>query len=283
MRLLFLNLAVFCALTLFAQEPQTNEQVTEPQTVLLEEQTETTVVLAEKKQSDNGFLSHLSIAFRASTMGGGLQVATPINDYFKLRAGIDYFNLKPSSSWSIGLEDDSNGSFEKAFGYIPDYKMKGKVNFTNGNVLVDFHPTKGIFHLTAGVFIGTNKLKAEGFLADMDGNPAELKAGVTEWPNIDFDGHRLTLNDANLDAELQLGKVIKPYFGLGLGRAIANKRVSFKFELGVIYQGKYSLKQNGKTVDVVKEASENFEDIDTYTNILKWWPMMNFQLSYKIF
>ncbi len=51
----------------------------------------------------------------------------------------------------------------------------------------------------------------------------------------------------------------------------------------MIYQGKYSLKQDGKKVTVVDDAAENFEDIDTYTNLLKWWPMMNFQLSYRIF
>ncbi|GAB6121435.1 hypothetical protein JCM30204_25840 [Dysgonomonas termitidis] len=236
---------------------------------------------AEKK-SDKQFLSHLSIALRASTMGIGLQAATPINDYLNLRAGIDFVGFK-TSTFDIGL-DDTDGMFEEAFGYTPDYKMKGELNFTNGNVLVDFHPTKGIFHLTAGVFIGANKLKAKGFLVNPNtGERATLKPGVSEWPYVDFDGHRLTLDDANLDATLQLGKIIKPYFGLGVGRAIANKRVAFKFELGMIYQGNYSLKQNGKKLDVVNNASESFEDIDDYTKWLKWWPMLNFQLSYKIF
>jgi hypothetical protein len=275
MRPLLLTIIALCVLHLHAQET--------PVTPLAD-----SIAMAPaphemiKKKSDNGFLSHLSVGLRASTMGIGLQAATPINDYFKLRAGIDFIGFK-TSTFDIEL-DDSDRIFEEAFGYMPNYKMKGELNFTNGNVLVDFHPTKGIFHLTAGVFIGANKLKANGFLANPDtGEPATLRPEVSEWPDVDFDGHRLTLDDANLDATLQLGKTIKPYFGLGLGRAIANKRVAFKFELGMIYQGDYSLKQNGKKLDVVSNASESFEDIDTYTQWLKWWPMLNFQLSYKIF
>lgn len=230
---------------------------------------------------EGGPLSHLNVALRASTMGLGLEAATPLNSYLKLRAGINFMGFK-SSAFDISLDDPDN-MLSNAFGELPDYKMKGELNFTNGHILVDFHPVKkGIFHITAGAFIGKNQLKAKGFLAGADGNPVQLKEGM-DWPSIDFDGHKLELNDANLDATLQLGNVIKPYFGLGLGRAISKSRVSFKFELGMIYQGDYSLKQNGKKLDVIESASENFEDIDTYTKWLKWWPMLNFQLTYRIF
>lgn len=281
MKHFILTLFLLSTLTLFSQEQETKEVspaipvLLESQAVLPEES-----VQVDKSSRENGFLSHLSVGLRASTMGIGLEAATPLNDLFKLRAGINFMGYT-SNSFDIGLEDP-NGAFNEAFGYIPDYSMKGKLNFTNGHALVDFHPTKGIFHLTAGFFVGKNQLKAEGFLADYDGNPAVLKDGQT-WPTLDFDGHQLKTDNGRLDATLQLGNVIKPYFGLGLGRAIANKRVAFKFELGMIYQGKYSIKQNGKKVDVIDNAVENFEDIDTYTNLLKWWPMLNFQLTYKIF
>lgn len=280
MRLLLLIIIALCVLPLCAQETITLSS--SPVLLMADSVAAIPVAGTTEKKSDKQFLSHLSIALRASTMGIGLQAATPINDYFKLRAGIDFVGFK-TSTFDIGL-DDPDGMFKEAFGYTPDYKMKGELNFTNGNILVDFHPTKGIFHLTAGVFIGANKLKASGFLANPNtGERATLKPGVSEWPYVDFDGHRLTLDDANLDAILQLGKIIKPYFGLGVGRAIANKRVAFKFELGMIYQGDYSLEQNGKKLDVESNASESFEDIDDYTKWLKWWPMLNFQLSYKIF
>ena len=274
-----LLLTALCVLSLHAQQPVGNS---EPILVTEELSDPVSVEVTEQEKSSETFLSHLSVGLRSSTLGIGLQAATPINDYFNLRAGIDFAGFK-TSTFDIGLED-TNGEFDRAFGYTPDYSMKGELNFTNGNILVDYHPTKGVFHLTAGLFIGTNKLKAKGFLADYDGNPAQLKDGETQWPVVDFDGHQLSLDDANLNADLQLGGVIKPYFGLGVGRAVSkNNRLTFKFELGMIYQGNYSLKQNGKKVNVVDNAAENFEDIDTYTRWLKWWPMLNFQLSYRIF
>lgn len=279
MKLKHLSLAFFslCVLPLFSQESVTE---TVDQTATVAEKI--TIVDSEQK-SDNAPFSHLSVGIRASTVGGGIEVATPLNDRFVLRGGLSYFNLKTGQT-TIDLEDTDDHVFEQAFGYTPDYKMKGDLKFVNGHVLVDLYPTKGVFHVTAGVFLGTNKISAKGFLANPNtGEEAHLKNGVSEWPNIDFDGHQLTMKDANLNADLQLGKAIKPYLGIGIGRAIANKRVAFKFELGAIYQGKYSLKQNGKEVQVVNNGNENFEDIDTYTQWLKWWPMLNFQLTYKIF
>ncbi|WP_108821969.1 hypothetical protein [Dysgonomonas sp. Marseille-P4361] len=283
MKRFFLTLFLLNSLYLFSQEAQ---MVNISQETNLEEVSSDLKLDEDRKQNDDEFyeggpLSHINVSLRLSTMGVGLEAATPINSFLKLRAGINYMGFK-SGTFDISL-DDPNGDLSQAFGEIPDYKMKGELNFTNGHVLVDFHPVKkGIFHITAGAFIGKNQLKAKGFLANMDGSPVQLQDGQS-WPSIEFDGHKLELDDANLDATLQLGNVIKPYFGLGLGRAISKSRVSFKFELGMIYQGKYSIKQNGKKLDVLENATENFEDIDTYTQWLKWWPMLNFQLTYRIF
>ena len=121
-------------------------------------------------------------------------------------------------------------------------------------------------------------------MVDDSGNPVSLKQGETIWPSLVFDSHELNLNNDRLDADVQLGGFIKPYLGAGVGRAISkNNRLTFKFELGVLYQGAYSLKQNGHKVELNKDNTENFDEIDSYTKWLKWWPMMNFQLSYRIF
>lgn len=278
MKNLLLAIFAVCAFPIYAQEAV--PVLTPVDSVNTVTTTEPISVVKQTTEEDH-FLSHLSVAVRVSTLGFGLQAATPINDRFKLRAGLDFFSLSPGS-WDISL-DDPDGLFDQAFGYTPDYSTKGKIQFINGNVLVDYHPTKGLFHLTAGFFVGSNKISAKGQLVDPNGNTAQLKEGVTEWPHIDFDGHRLTLNDANLNADLRLGGIIKPYFGLGVGRAIAKNRVAFKFELGMIYQGNYALKQNGKKLPEIENAIDNFEDIDTYKKWLRWWPMLNFQLSYRIF
>lgn len=234
----------------------------------------------DKPYYEGGLLSHLNVALRASTMGLGIEAATPLNSYLKLRAGINYLGFK-SNDYSISLDDEHLN--EAVVGGQADYLMNGKVNFTNGHLLVDFHPVKkGIFHLTVGAFVGTNRLTAKGLIVDANENEAVLKPGYS-WPQLDFDGHSLDIKDGRMDATLQLGKTIKPYAGFGLGRSISRSRVSFKFEMGVIYQGDYILKQNGKKVDLSTSESESFSDIDDYTKWLKWWPMLNFQLTYRIF
>ncbi len=226
-------------------------------------------------------LSHLNVSLGVSTLGVGIEAATPINSYLKLRAGINHMSYT-SKTFDISLEDNDD-LLQQAIGYVPDYRMKGKLNFTNGHVLVDFHPVKkGIFHLTAGFYVGQNQIKASGFLADENGDRSTLLSGY-DWPTIEFDGHQLDINNGELDATLTLGKTIKPYVGLGFGRAISKSRVSFKFEMGAIYQGDYTLKQGGQNIDFIESEIENFTDIDTYTKWLKWWPMLNFQLTYKIF
>jgi len=268
---IFLCMPAICA--------QTTDSITSIEIVDL--QTTPTEEVKEKQFYEGGPLSHLNVSVGVSTLGLGLEAATPLNSYFKLRAGINYMGYT-TKDFDISL-DDGNDYLTQAIGYVPDYRMKGKLNFTNGHVLVDFHPVKkGIFHLTTGFYIGANKLKANGYLIDNNGDRASLIPGE-DWPILDFDGYELNIDNGDLNAELTLGQTIKPYVGLGFGRAISKSRVSFKFEMGAMYQGDYTLKQNGKEVELIETDFGNFEDIDDYKKILRWWPMLNFQLTYRIF
>lgn len=229
--------------------------------------------------------SHLGVAVGTSTLGLGIEAATPIHKNFTLRGGINFMGYT-SGSFTIDLDDDDRGSLKKAYGYVPEYEVKGKLSFVNGNVLVDWHPMRnGIFHFTTGFYIGSNKIKADGYLANpQTGERATLLAGQTP-PTIQFEDYELKVKeDASMNADLTLGKAIKPYFGLGLGKSITKSRVGFKFELGALYQGKYSLKQNGEKLEI-NDNSQNssMSDVDKYTKWLKWWPMLNFQLTYRIF
>ncbi|MCC9042389.1 hypothetical protein LNQ81_06735 [Myroides sp. M-43] len=230
---------------------------------------------------DGVFLSHLNVAAGVSTLGFTIEAATPLSERLKLRAGIDVFNFN-TKQYDFDI-DDTEGTLHEAFGFTPTYESKGSLNAVHGHALVDFYPFKGgILHLTAGAYIGSNKLKAKGILTDGNGTLVELKPGY-EWPTIDFDGKELDINHGRLDAELTLGQTIKPYIGIGLGRAVSKKRLGVKFEIGVMYQGDYTLKQNGKTVATTTDINASIEDADKVTKWLKWWPMVNLQLNYRIF
>ncbi|MDR3268531.1 MAG: hypothetical protein LBT83_05645 [Tannerella sp.] len=229
--------------------------------------------------------SRLNIALRAATTGFGLEVATPLNNHFNARAGVDYFGYQ-SRYYDILIKDNANQDLYDAFGYVPDYHAKGKLNLFHGRLLADYHPA-GIFHLTAGLYLGDFKAHVNGYLADRNNvnQPAKLKDDAHEWPTIDFDGHQIDLTDGRANLDLQLGNFVKPYFGLGVGRAVTKRKVGFKFELGVLYLGDYSLSQNGEKINLSGGSSDVKEvaDVHEYLQMLQWYPMLSIQLSYRLF
>ncbi|MDH6306175.1 hypothetical protein M2459_002889 [Parabacteroides sp. PF5-5] len=227
--------------------------------------------------------SKLDASLRFSTMGLGLEAITPLSPNFRARAGVDYLGFN-TSHYNISLEDNG-GYLNKAFGYTPDYRAKFGLSMFHGHLLVDYHPMPtGIFYITAGVYAGSNKIDLDGFLSNPENdNMAVLLPGM-EWPELDLDGHKIDVTNGYVeDLELKLGGAIKPYLGFGLGRTFGKSKFGYKVELGVLYQGDYSVKQSGVKIDEDSTGLNDFEDIDKYTKWLKWWPMVNFQLTYNIF
>jgi hypothetical protein len=108
-----------------------------------------------------------------------------------------------------------------------------------------------------------------------------------ENPELQFEDTDIVItpnDDGSFYGKLDMGNAIKPYFGIGLGRTIPRNRVGFKFELGMVYQGKYvlsspNLKDGGK--NFVSEMTDEL-DLPVSESILNWWPMMNFSLTYRI-
>jgi len=228
--------------------------------------------------------SRLNVALRVATTGIGLEAATPLSNHFNARLGVDYFGYK-SRYYDILIKDKQNDLYD-AFGYVPDYHAKGTLGLLHGRLLADYHPGGGIFHLTAGVYVGNFNANVNGYLADRDNvnQPAKLKDGY-EWPSIDFDGQKIDLTNGYADLDLTLGNAVKPYIGLGLGRAVTRRNVGFKVELGVLYLGDYTLRQNGKKLNISGGSADVSEvaDVHEYLQALQWYPMLSFQLSYRLF
>ena len=225
----------------------------------------------------------MSLGVKASTMGYGIEVATPLHNLLILRLGASMTN-----GIKIGEQDfvfyDNDGEFMESFGYVPNMIVKPGINFTHGSLLLDFHPA-GIFHLTLGAFAGKSQLRVDGHLVDRNGQPSVLQDGVTTWPSLKAGDQRIDLTDGQASVDLLLGNNFKPYLGLGLGRAVSkNSRLSFKFELGLLYQGRYTLRQNGIIFDLAATEEPDLEEVhDFLVKYGVFWPMLNFQLSYRIF
>lgn len=87
--------------------------------------------------------------------------------------------------------------------------------------------------------------------------------------------------DGRVEAALKTNAV-KPYVGIGFGRSVAHSRVGFKFELGAMFHG--NPKIEATTGKIVEEAID--QDLSRFNKFLKnfkAYPVLNFQLSYRIF
>jgi hypothetical protein len=233
---------------------------------------------------------HWAIGIEGGTNGVGITAATALSSNFKLRAGVDFLGY----TYTGDIDLDLKGYLPDLSGYseyynVDDISLTGtftdaKLNFTNFKAIVDYYPmANGIFSISAGLYFGKNTISAS---AKID-NYQALTNQYNLPPVFDFEG--LTVKpdaDGSFDAKVQLGNAIKPYFGIGLGRTIANSRVGFKFDLGIIYQGDYKFKskniisENNRLDDI---ANNYLSDSDVPTGLLKLWPVINFGLSYRIF
>jgi hypothetical protein len=180
---------------------------------------------------------------------------------------------------------DKNGEFNDSFGYVPMLRIKPDLNFTHGNLLLDLH-LGGSFHITGGAFLGKSQLLIDGRLVNSKNNNENsiLLPGKT-WPVIEVGDQEIELTDGQANnIDILLGNTLKPYLGLGFGRAVPKKRLSLKFELGVVFQKGYSLRQDGIVFDLGTSDEQEVKDIHNIVmKYAKVWPMVNLQLSYRIF
>jgi hypothetical protein len=237
-------------------------------------------------QKDFKAFENLGIGIKASpTLGYGLEAATGLNNNIILRLGVNMTKGINFGKYNVGLGFDEDYIIE-CFGYEPEFRAKPLLNFMHGNLLLDIHPG-GVFCFTIGAFAGITKFGVDGYLVDSHNRKAELLPGQS-WPSLDIGDQTINMPDGRASADFRLGNSIKPYAGIGVGRAVAkNKRLAFKFEMGVLYQGNsYSLKQNGRLIDLSASKEEELLDLHellTESWYVRFWPQISFQLSYRLF
>lgn len=237
----------------------------------------------EKKKSyfTKNLFEHFSIALGASTFGPGIELATSFSRNIEFRAGFNIIDY--SANYTVGLRDDKIK--DAVVGkYNPDYKFKATANFYNGHALFDLYPMRGgVFHITAGLYIGESKLKADGRLVNPEtGADTKLDSRYPQWPDANFADYQVAIDrEAKLVGEAKLGNWLKPYVGIGFGRSIPKKNLGIKFELGAMYQGDFVLKQNGNELSKNKSKDDSFADNKDYIKWLKWYPIVNLQLVYR--
>jgi hypothetical protein len=249
---------------------------------------------------------HFSLGIElASTTGVGLELATSLNPHFALRGGISMFpfayHVDPVK---IPMEDKLKNRMTTAMSNpvtsaallqagLPtrfedvnrDMDITASLGLVNAKLLIDFYPSKkSSFHLTGGLYIGKEKLlNVEGKMEQMTQILGVIeKNGTNLWSDIyaNTDEYQLMAKDlTDINAALAIATV-KPYLGLGFGRAVPKRRVGVSFDIGAFYMG--APKAKSDNVNVQKMVEYELKDVSDLLKYLSWYPTMSLKINIKI-
>ena len=123
---------------------------------------------------EHNIFQHLDASVTLGSTGVGIDVSSPMGDFFQLRGGISVmpkFDYKMNFEVQVGEYDDLDnfnrlaGALESLTGYKVDKSvdMIGNPTWWNAHLLVDVFPFKNKhWHFTAGVYLGSSKV-AKGY------------------------------------------------------------------------------------------------------------------------
>ena len=226
-----------------------------------------------------GYFNSMSIGANIGSTGWGIDIATPIGQYFALRAG---FTIMPNYTYT----DDVDINIDYSSSYYPDgtipssIEVEGGIGRKSGEILLNIYPFKrSSFFLTGGAVFGGDKIiKIKGHsdeLANLQAQGEDLGIEIGDYViPVDQNG--------NVSGGIKASS-FRPYVGLGFGRIVPkNKRVGFLFELGVQFHGTPEVYTDyGNLGDILQEGEEN--DFTKITNELIVYPVVRFRLCGKFF
>jgi len=227
--------------------------------------------------------TEFSIGIDGGTYGFGAWGATNLSENFVLKVGFNYFGFGlPESNAKMDGHVQTTGErvrdMDVSFG-------RPLLRAPHGKLMVEWHPVAdGIFSLAFGTYLGIFDFVADGLVADYQ------NAVVQHGGDIAFSTMGVNLQpraDGSFDGRLRMGNAVKPYFGIGLGRSIPKNRIGFKFDLGIAYQGRLKFISDQATIADIGDAIDAQEIPDglgimtTIANYARFWPVLNFSLSYK--
>lgn len=240
------------------------------------------------QKAERHLFSNLALSAGVSTTGTRIDLATPINDRFSLRGGFSFLSFDAD----VDIKPSSTTEYRKYIKYMPEIAVNGKISTAHTHILVDFTPAKqGIFHITAGLFFGSTEFVANGLLVNPQTRKSVMKdlrdAGYTDTNMPEFTLEEKYVmrpnNDGGIDAKINLGNTVKPYFGIGFGRSVPKRRVGIKFDWGILYQGKPHISSpnliKGNLNDYIKDSA----DLKDYERYFSFWPVLNIQLTVRLF
>ena len=190
----------------------------------------------ETSKDNKHFFNHLDISLTTGSTGIGLDVAMPVAEWMKLRAGFTYmprFNQTMHFGVQIGdkpeTEEEQQSKFDRLNGMLESFvgtkvdrqiDMIGEPCFDNVKLLADFYPFKNKkWHITAGFYYGGSKI-AKAWNATED---ATSLVAVAMYNNLygrvvkSYESVLASMSDPNAvhEANLLMLDISKAKFKLG--------------------------------------------------------------------
>lgn len=201
----------------------------------------------------------VNISVGASTLGFGVQVATPIvPGTLDIALGINHFSYNRS------------GTYTKNNSAIP---YNGTLRLQTIPVLLDYFPFHGVFRLTGGVMVNQND-----FNLVANGGNGTYK----------IDGYQYTASGDSTFTEQVKWRRFAPYLGIGWGsKAARHTGFSMGFDLGVLYTDSPAVTMSAsgyvpaagaptlQTAVAAEQAKANQS-----ASSLRFWPMIGIRVGY---
>jgi len=185
-----------------------------------------------------------------STLGGGLELATPLTERYTARLGFNTFKISANES-SSGIN------------YTGDLKL------SSVTALVDWRPWSGVTHLTAGVIFNNNKLEMRG---------------TTTAGTYDFDGVTYTSAGGDSVATTVDFNKASPYLGIGWSGQPKKQGFSFSTDIGILFQGspKASVTTTGAWggADTAQLAADAQNQLNSDLSDFKYYPVISVGIGY---
>jgi hypothetical protein len=196
----------------------------------------------------SGALSNLGFGLQAGTLGFGFEVNKQLSEKICVRFSYNRFTY----SYDTDIEDIKSVA-------AADIKVGAVSIIGNYNLFKRFYVAGGL---------AVNLLKINAEAENIDG----LELNDIKIKPEDFGGIKVKVTPDKFN----------PYLGIGFGRSQALKnRLAFSFELGALYQvkTKFELDSSGMLSDI---SSDQQEDILEESVKIPWYPVIRFNLSFKL-
>lgn len=193
------------------------------------------------------------VGVKATTDGLGIEVVKGFGARLNVRLGYSWLQVP----FTIPIE-------QQGIAVTADVKMK----FGGANLFLDFYPVKNAIHLTAGVM--QNGMRHSLMVIPLfDYAYGDIMVPASELGSL----------EAIVTPKLKFS----PYVGLGFGNTLSREhRVSINFELGALYHGAPQLDLVGTNMLSPMASENNKQVIMDAIAQYQWYPMMSFQLTFRI-